>query len=537
MPLDDATLLAALRRRQPLDDVCAAAGATRAEFVAARDALMRRLGAIGDARITGPVGKRVEILRDRAGIPHVFASATADLYFGLGVAMAQDRLWQMDRLRRRALGRQAEILGASYLAYDAAHLTVGIDEMAAREPALMDGATHAIVAAFAAGINRHIERLGKDLPIEFQVLDYAPAPFTVSDVVAIGRGIWWSLNGRIDRIAAAEAARFLPTEALRAAYLTPEASENLVLPAGMAAPPMGVGSDDATGSNNWAITGARSATGVPLIAGDPHQPFWVPSSWYEFALHGPEDHAAGCGHPGLPGLWWGSNGHTAWTLTNNAASTRDLYREQVDAADPDRYRDGDTWRRFGERTVTIPVRDAAAEVLTIRSTVRGPIVNALIPAVAEGGDPPLSLRWVGAEHLDDMRAMIGISRARDWQGFRAALRDWSVAVFNFIYADAKGNAGYQMSGRVPGTRSRRRRLPRCRQSRRPLGAQNRLRGPAACAQPGARLRRQRQPAHRSPGLSGSDLRRLFAGPPRRAHRPGVRRDDAGRPRGDDRLAE
>ena len=81
-------------------------------------------------------------------------------------------------------------------------------------------------------------------------------------------------------------------------------------------------------------------------AGDPHQPFWVPSSWYEFALHGPEDDAAGAGHPGFPGLWWGSNGSIAWGITNNAASTRDLYREAVDPDDPGRYRDGNEWRRF-----------------------------------------------------------------------------------------------------------------------------------------------------------------------------------------------
>jgi penicillin amidase len=447
--MDEAALLAALRGSASIDDVCAGAGVSRADFIAARDALLRRLASIGDRRITGPVGGRVEILRDRAGVPHVFADSTPDLYFGLGVAMAQDRLWQMDRLRRRALGRQAEILGPAYLPSDIAHLTVGIDQMAAREPALMDGGTYAICEAFVAGINRWIAVLGSDLPIEFQVLDYAPSAFTVGDVVAIARGIWWSLNGRIDRIAAAEAARFLPTEALRTAYLTPELSDNLVLPAGIAGPPFAVGSDDATGSNNWAITGARAAGGAPLLAGDPHQPFWVPSSWYEYGLHGPEDDAAGAGHPGVPGLWWGSNGTIAWSLTNNAASTRDLYREEVCATDPAVYRDGDVWRRFGERAVSIPARGAAAHALTIRSTVRGPVVNALVPAVTEGGEPPLSLRWVGAEHLDDIRASIALGRARDWAGFRAALRDWSVAVFNWIYADAAGNAGYQMAGRVP----------------------------------------------------------------------------------------
>src|SRR5215469_16151124 len=130
-----------------------------------------------------PTG-RVEILRDHAGVPHVYAGSTPDLYFGLGIAMAQDRLWQMDRLRRRALGRQAEILGPAHLASDIAHLTVGIDKIAAREADSMDEATRSVVAALVAGINRRIELMGRDLPPEFLRLDYAPEPFTVRDVVA-----------------------------------------------------------------------------------------------------------------------------------------------------------------------------------------------------------------------------------------------------------------------------------------------------------------------------------------------------------------
>ena len=404
-----------------------------------------------DRSIRAAVKGRVEIIRDRAGVPHVFAGDSRDLYFGLGVVMAEDRLWQMDRLRRRALGRQAEVLGAAYLPSDIAHLTVGIDRIAAREADAIDPQTRALVEAMVAGINRQIEAFGANLPIEFRMLDAPPAPFTVRDVVAIGRGIWWSLNGRIDRIVAAECARLFPSESLRALYLTPEASEHLVLREGSDRPgaSRAAGTDDATGSNNWAVHGSRTASGRPLLAGDPHQPFWVPSSWYEYGLHGPEDDAAGAGHPGFPGLWWGSNGRAAWAITNNAASTRDLYRETVDPSNATHYRDGGEWRTFDERTETIPVRDAEPHRLTIRETVRGPVVNALIPSVEEHGDPPLSLRWVGMEHIDDLRAGVALSRAKDWGAFRDALRDWSIAVFNFVYADAAGNIGYQMAGRVP----------------------------------------------------------------------------------------
>ncbi len=453
MALDDAAILATLTGARSAADVCAAAGVSTAEFAAARAAWLRRHAVISDQRLQAGVGGRVDILRDRAGVPHVFAGATADVYFGVGFAMAQDRLWQMDRLRRRALGRQAEILGASFVASDTAHLTVGLDRMAADEPARMDGKTYEETAAFVRGINRAIERFGADLPVEFRMLGYAPAPFTVSDVVAIARGFWWSLNGRLDRIMAAEAAKLLPA-AVREIYLTPEASEHLVVPppgwpdVGAQAP-MGAGTDDATGSNNWAVSGSRAAGGKALLAGDPHQPFWVPSSWYEYGLHGPEDDVAGAGPVGMPGLWWGSNGTVAFAITNNMAMTRDLYREEVDPSDPRRYRDGDSWRQFDERVVSIPVKGEATRALVVQSTVRGPVVNAIIPTMNEGGDPATSLRWVGAEHLDDIRASINVGRAKNWEEFRGALRDWSVAVFNWVYADSSGNAGYQMAGRIP----------------------------------------------------------------------------------------
>ena len=302
------------------------------------------------------------------------------------------------------------------------------------------------------------------------MLDYEPEPFTVRDTIAILRAEWWSLNGRLQNLTIGEAARLLPDH-LQAAYLEPEASEIRILPPGSPYPaadpsiqPSGdlaVGTGDGTGSNNWAVAGSHTASGHALLCGDPHQAFWLPSSWYEYAIHGPEDDAAGAGHPGVPGLWWGFNGSIAWALTNNAASTRDLYREEVHPTDPGLYRDGDTWRRFDERTVEVRVRGAAAPVRHAqRATVRGPIVNHVVPALEAGGDPPLALRWVGQEHLDDVRAAIAIGRARDWETFRAALRDWSVAVFNFVYADKSGRVGYQCAGSRADPRAGRARLPR-----------------------------------------------------------------------------
>jgi penicillin G amidase len=402
---------------------------------------------------------KIEILRDRAGVPHVYGTTTADVYFGLGYAMAEDRLWQMDRLRRRAYGRQAEILGPAYVDSDLLHRAVGITSIAAAEVEANDDATRDILESFVAGINRYIDQCGAKLAIEFTTLGYAPEPFSVRDSIAILRAEWWSLNGRLHNIAIGEAARLLPAD-LQPAFLTPDASETRILPPDAPYPTHSdlipaaphdafFGTGDNSGSNNWAVAAEHTAHGHAILCSDPHQPFWVPSSWYEYAIHGPDDSVAGAGHPGVPGLWWGSNGSIAWGITNNAASTRDLYREELHPNDPHLYRDGDTWRPFVEHEVVIHVRGEAPVRHLQRATVRGPIVNHVLPTLDEAESAPIALRWVGHEHLDDIRAAIAIGRAHAWPEFRAALRDWAVAVFNFGYADSSGHVGYQCAGRVP----------------------------------------------------------------------------------------
>jgi penicillin amidase len=461
VPIPDEALLATLGGDQTVAALCRATGASEADVAAARAAFLARRLPPRNAELRAAIGTPVEILRDRAGVPHVWAETTEDLFFGLGFAMTQDRLWQMDRLRRRALGRQAEVMGRDYLASDLQHRIVGIDRIAKSEAARLDGEPRLIVDALATGINRGIETFGADLPIEFVLLGYEPDPFGVVDLLAILRGMWWSLNGRLPTLTIAEAASLLPEE-LRAAFWTPAAPEARILPPdapwpsadlplrALLEPAMGfAGEGDASGSNNWAVAGSRTAGGKPVLASDPHQPFWLPSSWYEYGLHGPEDDIVGAGHPGVPAMFWGMNGRIAWGITNDGSSTRDLYREEVHPESPALYRDGDRWLPFGEEEIVIPLRGEAPQRHLRRSTVRGPICNDFLPPVREGGDPPLALRWVGQEPIDDVQTLLNLNRARGWPEFRDALAGWAIPIFNWVCADVDGNIGYQQAGRVP----------------------------------------------------------------------------------------
>lgn len=459
--LDDLTIVRALRGEVSVADVCAGARIDVSEFQRARDAFLRRRLPPAELRLPGAVSALVDILRDGRGIPHIYARTTTDLFFGLGFAMAQDRLWQMDLFRRRGLGTLAAVLGPSSLSSDRAHRILGLDRIAAREVGQLDEQTAAVVGAFVDGVNAWIEAGDDYLAIEFAILDYRPDPWSTRDVIAALRGFWWSLNGRLANLAAGEAARFLPAGPLRDAYLTPNLPDERILPPGSPYPPPGLasvvledtlhaGSDDgATGSNNWAVGRERTRRGAAVLGSDPHQPFATPANWYECRLLGPEDDVAGAAWAGAPGIWFGRNRQIAWGLTNNNVSLRDLYLEEVDPAAPALYRDGPIWRPFVERAVEIAVRGQAPEALVVRETVRGPIVNELVPPVRQGGDPPLSLRWVGQDHADDLRALLAVGRAQDFDAFRAALREWALPTFNWGYADGAGNVGYQCASRVP----------------------------------------------------------------------------------------
>jgi penicillin amidase len=386
----------------------------------------------------------------------VRAASERDALVGLGYCEGRDRLWQLDYLRREALGTLSELLGTEAHASDLRMRTVGIDLVATSEAERMDPETRSLVDGFVVGVNLAIEAQRGALPIEFELLEYEPEQWTLRDTIAVFRGLWWQLNGRLETIVAAEAARrLLPDDALYAAFTTPELPDERIIPSTENYPRRadgtGAGTLDAhpTGSNNWVISAARSTTGQALLASDPHLPFVNPSDFYEAHLSWPGHDVVGAHWAGVPGVQFGYNGRVAWGLTNNAASARDLYVEDVDPAQPDSYRRGDRWLPYQHRTVEIAVRGEAPRQHEIRSTDLGPVMNATVQPAEEGGDPPLSMRWVGLEHLDDIRSLLAVGRAQSWPEMRAALADWSLPVWNWTYADVDGRVAYQCAGRVP----------------------------------------------------------------------------------------
>jgi penicillin amidase len=451
-------VLDVLRGRLTRAEAARKAGVTEAAVDAARDALLAAKLPASDLTLRGVVQQPVRIVRDATGTAHVYAETARDLFVGYGFALAQDRLWQVDYHRRRAFGRLAEVLGPDAVGSDGRNRLLGFGGIADQEVAALTAEEAEALDGFAAGINAWIEHIAEHaelVPVEFEILEYAPERWSPRDSIALMRAFFWQLTGRLDNLAAGEAAtRYLGAE-LGADFLTTEAPDETILPStgtgrGTLVGAGTGGADSAGGSNNWAISPSRSASGSAMLASDPHLPYMLPVGLYQVHLSGAGYDVAGSGYPGTPGIWFGHNDRVAWGLTNLVCSPRDLYVETLDG---DRYRDGDDWAPIETRTEKIVVRGAPEETVTVRSTSRGPLVDEIVPLAPEpgpAGEPTaLSLRWTGQEVLHDTQAVLDLNRAHDGTGVRSALAGWRLPVFNFVYADVDGQIGWQATGSVP----------------------------------------------------------------------------------------
>ncbi len=412
----------------------------------------------------------VQIVRDREGVPHIFAASEADAVAALGFAHAQDRLWQMEMNRRIADGRLAEIVGAPGLETDRFLRTIGIRRTAEAIFANLETETRVFLAAYARGVNAYLTTRSSPLPPEFQILG-APAPEPWSPIDSIGWSLMMALdlganlNAELTRMRLAQSGlpmarigEFLPPypgeswPALPdyvALYrsLKPQAARTGQL---MRAFELGL---EGVGSNNWVVSGARSETGKPLLANDPHLGLSAPALWYFARLTSPAGTVIGATLPGVPGVVLGRNEHIAWGFTNTGPDVQDLFIEQLDPADPSRYRTPDGWATFQTVREVIQVKGAPDEVLTVRISRHGPVISDGASRGATSAAPEghaLALQWtaLSPDNLT-VQAFARLNRARNWAEFLAAARHYDAPQQNMVYADVEGNIGFIAAGRVP----------------------------------------------------------------------------------------
>ncbi|MDA1055927.1 MAG: penicillin acylase family protein [Planctomycetota bacterium] len=460
MNLADIEILKQLGAGVPIAVVCEAAGCSRGEFDQWwRECAAQRVpAATGEVR--APVKSAASIERDQRGIPHIHAENDEDLFVAFGYAMAQDRLFQLDYLRRKGAGRSAEVLGAEALETDLLARTVGLRRIAEAEWGRLPDETRKLLTAFTAGINAVIEQSVDSLPIEFDLLDYRPEPWTEIDCLTVESEFRWYLTGRFPVIVIPELVkRSLGVGDLYREFHCGEALDECLLPADgyptskpdhpaePVSPALG-GCDDATGSNNWVVSGRLTASGSPLVASDPHIAIEAVSCWYQAHLHGGSFNVAGMTYVGMPAIMFGRNEHVAWGITNNICSLRDLYQEQTDPDHPGCFLFDGQWEPWRERHETIGVRDVDPVTKTIRVSRNGPIVDEVLPPPADKTGP-VSLRWLGMHEGGWLTALLGMDRARNASEFNESLRPWHVPTFSLVFADTQGHIGLKISGRIP----------------------------------------------------------------------------------------
>ncbi len=422
----------------------------------------------GEVRLPG-LAAPAQVLRDRYGIPHIFAASPRDASFALGFVHAQDRLWQMEMSRRIAAGRVAEIVGQAGLETDRFMRTLGVRRAAEGNLRTLDAETRELLESYAAGVNSFLAS-GPVLPIEFWLTGVQPEPWTPADSVGWIKMMAWDLGGNWrDELLRMRLAKTLPMariheflppypgdpppalpdlkelygslerDAVRLAGSLEKSGSDPILP-----------SNEGLGSNNWVVAGARTESGKPLLANDPHLGLTAPPVWYFAQMTAPGLNVIGSTLPGVPGVILGRNERIAWGFTNTGPDVQDLFIEKLDASGG--YLAPEGARPFQVIEETIRVKGAEPEKLRVRVSRHGPVISDVLRAAQEltPRGHVLAFSWTAlAEDDRSMQAALKIARARDWESFLAAAKDFETPQQNMVYADVEGNIGFVAAGRVP----------------------------------------------------------------------------------------
>jgi penicillin G amidase len=419
----------------------------------ARRPLPQVKGTIEIEGLRGPVRVR----RDRWGVPHIEAEAAEDLFFAQGYCHGQERLWQMDFYRRVVEGRVSEIAGEEGLGVDRLMRTLGIRRIARREENELEPELRARLERFCAGVNQAAAD-AKALPFELQVLRRRFEPWAPVDILSLGKLLAFGLSTNWEReLLRSDMVRELGPEL--AARLdpvypadNPVVAQSLEAWSGEGMPlveqidrvrrSIGLAAE-ASGSNNWAVAGARSATGSPLIAGDPHLPPSMPGIWFQVELRHGGRFARGASLPGIPGITYGQNNDVCWTFTNVMADTQDLFVERIEG---DRYLFEDEWLPLRIEREEIAVKGREPVELEVRSTHHGPIVNEALGA--DEGEP-LALAWQTLAEPAAYAGIFDLPEVSSGPELVAMLEQHSSPALNLIWADRHGSIGYKTIGRLP----------------------------------------------------------------------------------------
>jgi penicillin amidase len=429
----------------------------------------------------------VTVTRDARGIPYIKAANEHDLFFTQGYVTAGDRLFQLELLRRTVRGELAAVLGKELLEEDKRRRIYGFAHLADAAASQQAPDYTAAVAAYADGVNAWAEGHKDALPPEFAKLKIGWQPWKPADTLLIGYlfaedlSTTWPTDlavGAFANLPKETFDYFFPSTTPNDVYLVGDGKEpknvlpgHIVVstndlerldrlfgrpaesaegfgqrsspPGGRSSPLEGRSSMDEAreASNDWVVSGSKTATGKPMLANDPHLAATAPSIWYIVTLESPTIHAAGVTTPGVPGVILGHNDLIAWGCTNVGPDVQDLYRETFDGT---KYKTPAGWEEAAIRKETIDVRGGEPVTIDVVTTRHGPVVYS-----GESGQFALQWPMLDPKQTGVFDAFYRLNRARNWGEFLAALRRYSGSAQNFVYADTTGNIGWYAAGRIP----------------------------------------------------------------------------------------
>lgn len=405
--------------------------------------------------------KPVTVIRDKWGIPHIYADTVEDLFFAQGFVAAQDRLYQMEIWRRTGRGELSAVFGPEYIERDRIARLMRYRGNMDAEWQSYGPSTKAIAESFTEGINAYIAQqageYGDRLPIEFELLDFKPGLWRPEDVLLRTAGLQMTYNATMEIARAQLVAALGPAETLR--WMPTDPATTLHIPSGFDyggidhrvldvygkvtnAPVL----DATDGSNNWVISGKLSATGAPLMASDPHRQVAHPSLRYVTHLVGPGWNVIGSGEPALPGVALGHNEHIGFGFTIAAYDQVDLYVETVNHGKPTQYLHRGEWLPLRIERELLEVRGYSAPLsLELAFSKHGAVIWEDPEA-----DRVVAVRWAGAEPgTAGYLGSLALDSVTNWEEFLGAIKSWKIPPENVLYGDRAGNIGWIATGLVP----------------------------------------------------------------------------------------
>lgn len=399
----------------------------------------------------------VEVIRDKRGVPHIYAQNSNDLFFAQGYVHAQDRLWQMELSRRVAKGKLSEVLGKDPLDADRMSRTFGFDRIGRKDLEMMNDECRAILDSYVNGINAFIEQSSKKLPIEFTIAQFKPAPWDATDVTAFSRMMIWSMSfGWYSGIVRSNIISKVGEEAAAELEIAYPNDNPASLPKGIEINELVIDEKLKTidgeylklvkGSNAWAVSGAFTDSGKPYLCNDPHLPMMLPSIWYENHLEAGDYRVTGVSTPGLPMLMIGHNAHIAWGMTLAYTDIQDLFIEKFTTADCSEYEYKGNIKKaeiFNEEIKIKGKKKPYVEKVIV--THHGPIISELVNAP----EKKIAICSMALKPGGIIKGWLKLNKATSWTDFNEALKHIEAPALNVPYADVYGNIGYRVTAKVP----------------------------------------------------------------------------------------